>query len=313
MSAADRALAERIVRTGARRVAFLGLAKNAGKTTALVSTLAQLHAMGVSAGATSAGRDGEDFDALTGEPKPRFGLWPGQLVASAESTFSTATFSGTRLARLPCSTRFGPIDVFRAGQPGELEVMGPVTASQTAETAAALEAQGARIVLLDGAFGRRAFASARVADGVVLAVGMAAGRDLETVLERARLAVGLITLPPPPAGSPARVFDGALTDELLHERPPASGETLVAHDFASIFLSPEELRRLARQGVILAVERPARLLAVTANPSAPGRPPLPAQRFFEALTAALPPVPLFDVRANLQRDAPGAQRRPEDL
>lgn len=302
MSTAARALAERIVRAGARRVAFLGLAKNVGKTTALVSALGQLHAMGVVAGATSAGHDGEDFDALTGEPKPRFRLWPGQLVASAESTFVSGTLSAIPLAQLPLRTRFGPIVLARAGEKGELEVMGPATASQTAQTAAALEAQGARIVLLDGAFGRRAFASDRVADGVVLAIGMAAGRDLASVLERARFAVGLITLGPAPAGPPARVFDGALTDELLHEIPARPGETLIARDFASIFLSPEELRRLAQRRVTLAVERPVRLLALTANPSAPGRPALPAAQFFGALGGAFPQTPLFDVHANLWRE-----------
>jgi hypothetical protein len=301
LSDAARALADRIVRSGARRVAFLGLAKNSGKTTALVSTLAALHAMGVPAGATSAGRDGEDFDALTGEPKPRFRLRPGQLVASAESTLSSATFPFARLARLPHSTRFGPVVVVRSEAPGELEVMGPSTAMQTAETAAALEAQGARIVFLDGAFGRRAFASARVADGIVLAVGMSAGRSLESVLERARFAVGLIGLVPPPAGRPLRVFDGALTDELLHEKPAQPGEALVARDFASVFLSSEELRRLGKQDVVLAVEHPARLLAVTANPSAPGRPALPAADFLDALALAFPEIPLFDVQANLQR------------
>jgi len=304
LSAAARELADRIVRSGARRVAFLGLAKNSGKTTALVSTLAALHAMGLPAGATSAGRDGEDFDALTGEPKPRFRLWPGQLVASAESTLSSATFPFALLARLPHSTRFGPVVVVRAEARGELEVMGPSTAAQTAETAAALEAQGVRIVLLDGAFGRRAFASARVADGVVLAVGMSAGRSLESVLERARFALALIGLPPPPAGRPLRVFDGALTDELLHESPAEPGQALVARDFASIFLSSEELRRLGNRDVALGVEHPARLLAVTANPSAPGRQPLPAAQFFDALALAFPEISLFDVQANLQRAVP---------
>jgi hypothetical protein len=304
VSRAARALAERILAAGARRVAFLGLAKNAGKTTALVSTLEELHRAGVLAGATSAGRDGENFDALTGELKPRFRLWPGQLVASAESTFSAPTISARTLARLPFTTRFGPIALARVETEGELEVMGPTTASQTAATATALEAEGAGIVLLDGAFGRRAFASARVADAVVLAVGMAAGRTLEIVLERARLAVELITLGPADPGKLRHLIDGALTDELLLEQPVQPGETLVAQDFASIFLSPEERRRLDQRGVVLAVERPARLLAVTANPSAPGRPSLAADEFLEALSSALPGTAIFDLQANLLSPAP---------
>jgi hypothetical protein len=304
LSSASRSLADRIVASGARRVAFLGLAKNAGKTTALVSILRELHAMGVVAGATSAGRDGEDFDALTGDPKPRFRLWPGQLVASAESTFLPGTLSTALCRRLPFSTRFGAIALARVQAAGELEVMGPSTASQTAEAAAALEEEGARIVLLDGAFGRRAFASARVADGIVLAVGMSAGRSLAIVLERARLAIELVSLRPVPAGRPCRVFEGALTDELLREVPPEPGEALVARDFASIFLSPRVRRTLSERGVDLAVERPARLLAVTANPASPGSGALPAGEFLAALGEALPSVPLYDLCANLWRSPP---------
>lgn len=305
MSEAARALTERILAAQSRRVAFLGLAKNAGKTTALVATLGELSRVGIAAGATSVGRDGEDFDALTGEPKPRFRLWPGQLVASAESTLDGTTLSLTVLARLPFPTRFGPVAVARVGTPGELEVMGPTTASQTAQTASALEAAGARVVLLDGAFGRRAFASARVADGIVLAVGMSAGRSLESVLERARFAADLIQLPTNFAGR-RRTIDGALTDELLHELPPEPGETLVAQDFASVFLSASEVRDLRQRGIGLAVERPARLIAVTANPSAPGRPPLPARAFFEALAGTLPGIAIFDLEASLSSVEPRA-------
>ena len=49
----------------------------------------------------------------------------------------------------------------------------------------------------------------------------------------------------------------------------------MADDFASVFLSLEERRRLREAGVGLAVRRRARLLAVTANPTAPARPPAP--------------------------------------
>ncbi len=100
--------------SGARRIAFLGLAKNAGKTTALTAVLAELHQSGVVAGATSAGRDGEEFDAITGEPKPRFRVYPGQLVASAATTFESASFPVEELATLPFPTRFGPVQLRRA-------------------------------------------------------------------------------------------------------------------------------------------------------------------------------------------------------
>jgi len=287
--------------SGARRIAFVGLAKNTGKTTALVESLAGFHERAVLAGATSAGRDGEEYDSLTGEPKPRFRLWKGQLVASAESTFVPGT--ADRLSRLSLATRFGSIEVRRMTQHAAMEVIGPATASEVALACSALEEAGSRLVVIDGAFGRRAFASARVADGIVLSVGISAGGSLEAAVQRARSAAELISLPAPPPDRPARFFSGAVTDAELESNPPGDRDLLVAEDFASIFLSERRRRELAAQSVTLAVRRPARLLAVTANPTAPGRPPVPADRFVDALFREIPSVPLFDLCADLSLGA----------
>jgi len=300
-SAAE-ALATTLLASGARRIAFLGLAKNVGKTTALVATLASLHRRGIAVGTTSAGRDGEAFDAITGEPKPRFRVWRGQLVASAASTFDSASFHSAEIATLDSSTRFGPIVLRRAEDDGEIEIIGPSTVTQLAEATAALEAAGAAVVLLDGAIGRRAFACGRLADGIVLAVGMAAGESLDSVLAAARAALELIRLRPAEPGAKTRAVDGALTDDLLAERPPEPGETLVAPDFTAIFLSPERRRALRERGVALAVRDPARLLAITVNPTAPARPPLPPDRFFRAVEAEAGATPVFDLLADLTAD-----------
>jgi hypothetical protein len=294
------ALAQSLRSSGARRIAFLGLAKNAGKTTALTAVLAELHRLQVIAGATSAGRDGEEFDAITGEPKPRFRVHSGQILASAASTFAAASCPVVELATLPYTTRFGPIQLCRAEGEGEIEIIGPSTASQIARTSAALEAAGAELVLLDGAIGRKAFAAGRVADGIVLSVGMSAGESLPAVLAAAEAAVALIRLRPPAESARRRDFEGALTTAALRDLSLAAGEVLVAEDFTSIFLSAAERRSLAERGVMLAVRRPARLLAVTANPTAPARAPLPAARFLESVTSVVSGAPVFDVTADLQ-------------
>jgi len=306
VTAAARELAARLVRSGARRVAFLGLAKNVGKTTALVAVLAELHAAGVASGVTSAGRDGESFDAITGEPKPRFRVWQGQTLASAETTFAAASCATETVEALPFATRFGPISVRRAASGGEIEMIGPSTASQTATAAAALERAGARLVLLDGAIGRRAFACARVADGIVLCAGLAGGPGLESALGAARSAGELLRLGLPRPGASIRRVEGALTGALLRAAPAASGETLEAEDFASIFLEPAERAALRERGVSLAVRHAARLLAVTTNPTAPARPPADPRRFFDLLAREFVDVPVFDVVADLQSSPPAA-------
>lgn len=300
MTTAARELAGVLVRSGARRVAFLGLAKNVGKTTALVAVLGELHRAGVPAGVTSAGRDGESFDAITGEPKPRFRVHPGQLLASAASTLVAASFASTRIRALPLTTRFGPIEIRRADAEGEVEMIGPSTASQTAAAAAALEDAGARLVLLDGAIGRRAFACARVADGIVLAAGLAAGATLEAAIGAARAAGELLRLGSPASGAGVRRVDGALSGAWLRSAAPRPGETLEAEDFASVFLDPLERAKLAERRISLAVRHPARLLAVAVNPTAPARPPIDADRFHELLAREFPDTPVFDVVADLR-------------
>jgi hypothetical protein len=292
-------LTDLVAESGARRVAFLGLAKNVGKTTALLAVLSELARRGIRAGTTSAGRDGEEFDAITGEPKPRFRIAAGQLVASAASTFEAASFATRELATLPFATRFGPIQIRRAEGDGELEVIGPSTASQLAATAAALEEAGAERLLIDGAVGRRAFAGARVSDGVVLSVGMAVAGTLEAVASAARAAAELVRLASPSEGAPIRAHAGALTDDALHAAPPHPGEALVVEDFTCVFLSPVARQALTESGVILAVRRRARLLAATSNPTAPARPPLPARRVFDTIRNALAPTPVFDLVADL--------------
>ncbi len=299
MTAAAARLADLLIVSGARRVAFVGLAKNVGKTTALVAMLEELHRRAIPAGTTSAARDGEAFDAITGEPKPRFRVFPRQIVASAAATFEAASFPTRRLAALPVSTRFGPIEAREAEGTGEIEVVGPSTASQMAATAAALESAGARVLLLDGAVGRRAVAAARVADAVGLSIGLAAGASLDAVLAAAGAAVELIRLSSPPPGASVCVVSGALTDAALRDRPPLPGQTLVAEDFTSIFLAPESRRELARKSVTLAVSHPTRLLALTANPTAPARQPLAPARFLEALCRRFPDTPVFDLVSDL--------------
>ena len=285
---------------GVQRAAFVGLAKNVGKTTALVAAAEALSRSELIAGATSAGRDGEEFDAITGERKPEFRLWPGQLVASAAACFAASEIDSEIVERLPFRTRFGAIEVRRVRRAGAVEVIGPSTAQELARTSAALERAGAEIVLLDGAFGRRAFAGARVADGVVLSIGAAAGGTTERVVARALAAADLVRLPAASSGVRQRSVVGALTDVALDAIAPVEGETVVVEDFASVFLSAAALDGLRRDGVALAARRPSRLLAVTTNPtdpSLPGARGLRAEELFEATAKAFPGVLVVDLVA----------------
>ena len=109
----------------------------------------------------------------------------------------------------------------------------------------------------------------------------------------------LIRLPEAAPDARGRSVPGALTDVWLSDNPPAAGDTLVAEDFTAVFLPPVLRRALREREIGLAVRHTARLLALTGNPTAPARPPLPAARVFGALRQEFPDVPVFDLEADL--------------
>ena len=62
-------------------LSIVGMAKNAGKTTALNYILEEAMDEGMLLGVTSTGRDGESSDLVTGTEKPRVFLDAGTLVS----------------------------------------------------------------------------------------------------------------------------------------------------------------------------------------------------------------------------------------
>lgn len=152
-------------------LAIVGTAKNVGKTTTLNWLLERFS--GERLGLTSVGRDGEEYDAVTDLPKPRVIPPMGTLVATS---LTSAKRSGTNLA-LVAETNFrtalGRVGIYRVQSSGPVEVSGPVSTMEAAAIRARLKDLGAERVLIDGAIDRRASASGRLADVVILATGMA--------------------------------------------------------------------------------------------------------------------------------------------
>lgn len=178
--------------SAAGTVAVIGLCKNAGKTTVVNSLL---HGVGGPRGITSLGLDGEAVDHLTGLPKPRIVPSPGTLVATTRGSLERSRAELSDVRELPFRTPLGPVVIGRAPGDRAIEISGPTTLAQLRETVAALHHAGAPTVLVDGALDRLGSAAPSVSDGVVLAVGAAAGDDLDEAVRVADEAFGQLTLP----------------------------------------------------------------------------------------------------------------------
>ena len=211
----------------AERVALVGLAKNTGKTVTLGAILAELEARGEAIGVTSIGRDGEATDAIDDAiAKPPIRLPPMALVATTEPLLARSDARAEVAVPTEHRTPLGRVVVARLLERGTVEVAGPTAAQDVGEVVETMRRLGAERVLVDGSIDRRACASPRLADGVVLSTGAVLSADIDQLARRTKAAAELMTLP-------------AVADAALRARAEAlRTSALLLDDDATIALDP---------------------------------------------------------------------------
>lgn len=200
------------------RVALVGLAKNTGKTVALGAILSELEARGETIGVTSIGRDGEATDALDDAiAKPPIRLPAMALVATTDRLLERSEARVEEVLRTQHRTPLGRVVIARLVERGAVEVAGPVAAEDVGEVVEAMRRLGAQRLLVDGSIDRRAGASPRLADGVVMSTGAVLSADLDQLARRTKAAAELMTLP-------------AVEDAALRERAARLSASALLHE-----------------------------------------------------------------------------------
>src|SRR5262249_2845792 len=98
----------------ARTLAMFGLAKNAGKTEALMAVVRELRDLGQVVGVTSIGRDGEALDVIDSKIcKPSIYLTAGSLVATTDWLLQKSGLGYDLLQRTPYRTPLGRVLIGR--------------------------------------------------------------------------------------------------------------------------------------------------------------------------------------------------------
>jgi hypothetical protein len=206
----------------AARVALVGLAKNTGKTVTLGAILSELEARGETIGVTSIGRDGEATDAIDDAiAKPPIRLPAMALVATTDRLLERSDVRAEVPVRTEHRTPLGRVVVARLLERGTVEVAGPVAAQDVGEVVETMRRLGAGRVMVDGSIDRRAGASPRLADGVVMSTGAVLSADLDQLVRRTKAAVDLLTL-------------GAVEDAELRSRAELVGGSAVLLDEGSV-------------------------------------------------------------------------------
>ncbi|GAB1475835.1 hypothetical protein MASR2M70_06670 [Bacillota bacterium] len=178
-----------------KRVAIVGMAKNAGKTTTLNYLIEEAMDEGMVIGVTSTGRDGENTDLVTGTDKPKVYLDAGTIVSVPVQLYELSEAGLEILSMTRYSTALGQLMLCRVADSGYVQIAGPVNTADHKSMCNDMIRLGAEIVLIDGAVDRRSIAAPGTSDAIILATGAVLSRSLKKTVEETLHVLNLYRLP----------------------------------------------------------------------------------------------------------------------
>ena len=195
-----------------KRIAIVGMAKNAGKTTTLNYLLDEAMDEGMICGVTSTGRDGERTDLVTGTDKPSIYLEEDTIVSVPVQLYDLADAGLEILEDTGFGTSLGPILICRVAASGYVQVAGPVINAQHVELCEKMTGYGAELVIIDGAIDRKTIAAPETSDAIILSTGAVLSRRMDKVVEETAYTVEIYGLPPLEDG-PVREAISTIADQ----------------------------------------------------------------------------------------------------
>lgn len=178
-----------------KRISIVGMAKNAGKTTALNYLIEEAMDEGMVLGVTSTGRDGESTDLVTGTEKPKVFLDTDTIVSVPAQLYDLAEAGLEILKMTPYKTSIGKLMLCRVADSGYVQIAGPVITAEHEKMCREMFELGAELVLIDGAIDRKSIASPETSDAIILSTGAVLSRSMKKVVEETMHLVELYRLP----------------------------------------------------------------------------------------------------------------------
>ena len=283
-------------------VAFLGMCKNAGKTTALNRLLKEADEAGLGPLALSSiGRDGESSDLVTGTEKPPIYVREGTLVATAEKLLPLCDVSREILSASGFFTSLGEVILFRAKSDGFVQLAGPGIVEHMSRIRQMLADLGARLTIIDGALSRLSFLTAVKGGRVVLSTGASLDRDMDIVIRETAYVARILSLPvwetDSTDGEDRLRVEGAFTNSMGQElirNKKEKKKSILLRDPSCLLIKEELYKRLTQAGYSFGVQEGASLAAVTVNAVSAGGWVFNRELFREKMQEAVS-VPVIDV------------------
>ena len=176
-------------------VSFIGMCKNAGKTTTFNRLIRELREQNITFAATSVGRDGESTDLVTTTVKPGIYVYKDTIVATAADLLKYCDTTKEFLRTTGIHTPMGEIIIFRALSDGFVQVAGPSMTTQLAEISKDFQTCGVDKILIDGALGRKSLCSKKVSQSTILCTGASYHKSMRQVVRDTAFVCELLQLP----------------------------------------------------------------------------------------------------------------------
>ncbi len=163
-------------------VSFIGMCKNAGKTTTLNQVIWELHKGHQAIAITSVGRDGESNDLVTHTQKPGIYVYQGSLIATARDLLEKCDITKEILDTTGIHTPLGEVVILRALSDGFVQVAGPSLTSQLEQISRLFRKYTDGIILIDGALERKSISTSKVSSSTFLCTGASYDKNMDKVV-----------------------------------------------------------------------------------------------------------------------------------
>ena len=198
-----------------KTISIVGMAKNAGKTTALNYLIEEAEDESIRLGITSTGRDGETTDLVTNTDKPRVYLYEDTIVSVPTQLYELAEAGLEILSMSKYRTSIGELLLCRVCESGYVQIAGPVATADTKRMCRQMFGLGVDLILIDGAIDRKSIASPETSDAIILSTGAVLSKSLRTVVNETSHIVSLYSLPELEDGDIRVLIEEHLSDDRI--------------------------------------------------------------------------------------------------
>ena len=174
-------------------ISIIGLAKNVSKTTTLNYIIRNIGEQ-ITLGLTSIGRDGEKYDVITELPKPQIYVKKGTYVVTAQQCLEDSKIKFEIIKRTRFNTPLGEVMILKVLSEGYIELAGPSINKHLLIICSELRNLGCDLILVDGAFDRRAYATPLISDATILSTGASVSRNMMEVIDLTIHTIKLLNL-----------------------------------------------------------------------------------------------------------------------